>query len=134
MNEIAKTPKPPYYAVIFTNIRTDVEEGYEETAEQMVKLAEGQPGFLGIESVREAKTAGLGGEPSDNVGLGVTVSYWQDLESIKAWKNHGDHLRAQQTGMERWYKSYTTRICLVQREYSLDEALGSMKDRIKDTN
>ncbi|MDD1781109.1 antibiotic biosynthesis monooxygenase [Enterovibrio sp. ZSDZ35] len=105
MSDIAKTPEPPYYAVIFTNLRTEVEEGYAEMADRMVELAQQQPGFLGVESVR--------------YGLGITVSYWKDLESIKAWKVNAEHLHAQKLGRNKWYAAFTTRIAKVEREYSL---------------
>ncbi len=107
MSEIAKTPAPPYYAVIFTNTTTDNTEGYEEMAEQMVQLGRQQPGFLGIESARNE--------------IGITVSYWRDLDSIKQWKQHAEHLRAQKNGRRQWYASYTTRIALVERDYSFDQ-------------
>ncbi len=103
---IAKTPKPPYYAVIFTSLRTDVENGYNETAGHMVELAEQQPGFLGIESVSET--------------LGITVSYWKDLESIKGWKGQVDHQVAQQRGRKEWYAAFKTRIAKVERDYGLE--------------
>jgi len=64
MNQIAKTPEPPYYAVVFTSVRTEVDEGCTDTAEKMMTLASEQPGFLGVESVRKEG------------GLGITVSYW----------------------------------------------------------
>ena len=102
---IAKTPAPPYYAVIFTNIKNSDDEGYEQTAARMVEMAQLQPGFLGIESARE--------------DVGITVSYWQDLESIKAWKANAEHVEAQKHGQQKWYASYTTRIAKVQREYSV---------------
>ncbi len=54
MSEIANTPEPPYYAVIFTSYRTDGDNGYGEMADRMVELASKQPGFLGIESARES--------------------------------------------------------------------------------
>lgn len=104
---IANTPKPPYYAVIFSNLRTAVDDGYGEMAERMVELASKQPGFLGIESVRET--------------LGITVSYWKDLESIRAWKQNVDHLEAQRHGHEQWYSDFKTRICLVERDYGMLE-------------
>ena len=107
MSEIAQTPAPPYYAVIFTNTTTDNMEGYEEMATQMVQLGRQQPGFLGIESARNE--------------IGITVSYWRDLESIKNWKQLAEHLQAQQTGRRQWYASYTTRIALVERDYSFDQ-------------
>lgn len=103
---IAKTPKPPYYAVIFTSERTDVKEGYSETTDRMVELASQQPGYLGHESVRE--------------GLGVTVSYWESLEAIRNWKQQSEHLIAQQKGRNEWYSSYKTRICLVERDYGFE--------------
>ena len=71
MSEIAKTPEPPYYAVIFSSHRTEGDNGYGEMTDRMVELAASQPGFLGMESVRE--------------DLGITVSYWENLESITNW-------------------------------------------------
>jgi heme-degrading monooxygenase HmoA len=100
---IAKTPKPPYYAVIFTSERTLIDEGYGEMAEKMSELAQQQPGYLGQESARE--------------GLGITVSYWETLEAIRLWKQNADHLFAQQKGREEWYSSYKTRISKVERDY-----------------
>ncbi|WP_127022222.1 antibiotic biosynthesis monooxygenase family protein [Rheinheimera mangrovi] len=105
MSEIANTPKPPYYAVIFSSLRTDGDHGYAEMADRMVALAATQPGFLGIESARE--------------GLGITLSYWQDLESIRQWKNNAEHLVAQQLGYQQWYSSFRTRIAKVEREYGI---------------
>jgi heme-degrading monooxygenase HmoA len=103
---IAKTPQPPYYAVIFTSIRTDVVDGYAETANRMVELATQQPGYLGHESARD--------------GLGITISYWENLESIRHWKQQSEHLIAQQTGRDKWYETYKTRICKVERDYGYD--------------
>jgi heme-degrading monooxygenase HmoA len=103
---IARTPQPPYYAVIFTSLRTDAEQAeYEAAAERMMELAQNQPGYLGFESARE--------------GLGITVSYWTDLESIAAWKRHAEHLEAQRSGRARWYKAYRTRIARVERDYGV---------------
>jgi len=103
MSEIAKTPEPPYYAVIFTSLRTEGDHGYGEMAERMVKLASQQPGFLGIESARES--------------VGITVSYWSDLESIKTWKQNAEHLIAQKQGREALYKEFKIRISKVERDY-----------------
>ncbi len=105
MSSIAKTPKPPYYAVIFTSYRTDGDNGYKEMAVNMVELASRQPGFLGIESARE--------------DLGITVSYWADLESIKAWKANVEHQEAQKKGRKEWYSEFRVRISKVEREYGM---------------
>lgn len=103
---IAATPQAPYYAVIFTSLRTEGDHGYEDMAQRMVALALQQPGFLGVESARE--------------GVGITVSYWQSLESIRAWKAHAEHLIAQQTGRREWYSQYKTRIAKVERDYGFE--------------
>lgn len=102
---IAQTPSPPYYAVIFVNVRTDVDEGYEKMAEAMEMLARQQPGFLGFESARAT--------------IGISISYWKDLASIAAWKNNTDHLLAQQKGRSTWYESFKVRIAKVEREYGM---------------
>ena len=108
---IAQTPAPPYYAVIFTSVRTVVDDGYGDMAARMVELAHGQPGFLGVESAREG---------GDGGPVGITVSYWDSLEAIRAWKQHAEHQIAQYTGRDRWYECYTTRICRVERDYEFE--------------
>ena len=105
---IAPTPLPPYYAVIFTNIRTSVTEGYEITANRMIELASQQPGYLGHESVRNSE------------GVGITISYWKSLDAISNWKAHTEHQLAQRQGRDQWYHSYKTRICLVERDYTFN--------------
>jgi len=101
---VAKTPPPPYYAVIFSSLRTEVDEGYGAMTNLMKELAAQQPGFLGLETARD--------------GLGLTVSYWETAESIVAWKTNLKHAAAQRLGREKWYEAYTVRICRVERDYS----------------
>ena len=100
---IAQTPNPPYYAVIFTSVRTTVDGGYQEMSARMMELAAEQEGFLGVESARD--------------DLGITVSYWRDLHSIRKWREHVDHAIARELGKKQWYKSYKTRIALVEHDY-----------------
>lgn len=104
---IAKTPKTPYFAVIFTTLRTEIDEGYLEMAEKMEALAQKQKGYLGIESARNE--------------VGITVSYWESLEAILAWKNNADHTIARKLGKELWYKKYQLRICKVEHEYGFEK-------------
>ncbi len=103
MSEIAGTPKPPYYAVIFTSILTEGDNGYGEMAGRMMDLAAQQPGFLGVESARQH--------------VGITVSYWSSLEAISHWKQNSEHLVAQKYGRSRWYADFRIRISKVEREY-----------------
>ncbi|GLQ74176.1 antibiotic biosynthesis monooxygenase family protein [Vibrio penaeicida] len=107
MSLISNTPEPPYYAVIFSSVKGPHDEGYGDTANRMLELAEQQSGYLGAESAREE--------------LGITVSYWRDLDSIKQWKSNAEHLEAQKLGRKQWYQSYKTRIAKVERDYSFEE-------------
>ena len=104
---IAKTPSPPYYAVIFSSIRTEGDNGYSEMSDKMVELAYGQDGFLGLESARE--------------GLGITVSFWRNLDDIRKWKENADHTMARRKGRSDWYQSFKTRIAKVEREYEFEK-------------
>ncbi len=101
---LASTPKPPYYAVIFTSLKSENNKGYDEMANKMMKLASEQDGFLGVETAKE--------------NIGITVSYWRDLESIRIWKENEQHTVARSKGKSLWYSSFTTRIALVEKEYS----------------
>ena len=104
----AKLPAPPYYAVIFSSLRTAGDQGYNAMSQRMVELASQQAGFLGAESAR------------DGDGFGITVSYWTDEASILAWKRHSEHRIAQETGQQRWYEHYETRVAKVERAYSIN--------------
>lgn len=109
----ARTPPPPYYAVVFTNTRTAEDPaGYAAAAGRMVELASGRPGCLGVESVRDAD------------GRGVTVSYWTDLDAIAGWRDDAEHAEAQRLGHEKWYEAFELRICRVERAYGFDRREG----------
>ncbi len=100
---LASTPRPPYYAVIFTSLRTPGDAGYGQMADEMERLAALQPGYLGIESARDPN------------GLGITVSYWETLEAIALWRANVEHAAAQRLGRELWYSAYSIRVCRVER-------------------
>jgi len=102
----AKTPEPPYYAVIFSSKRTSGDHGYGATAEQVLALATEQPGYLGAESVRGAD------------GFGITVSYWSSLDALSNWKRHAEHRAAQEKGKSQWYEHYELRVSKVEHAYA----------------
>lgn len=102
---LARTPAPPYYAVIFTSQRTLGDQGYRLMAERMADLGARYDGFLGLESVRGAD------------GLGITVSYWRDEQALLAWKRDTEHQKAQLGGRDAWYSAYEVRIAKVERAY-----------------
>ncbi len=114
MNKLADTPKPPYYAVVFSSQRTgDDADGYGKMADRMWELAAQQTGYLGVEMVH-----------SDD-GFGMTVSYWASLDAIRNWREQAEHKIAQAQGREKWYEKYKLRISLVETEYSFERTAGS---------
>jgi len=104
--------RPHHYAVIFNSQRTEVDAGYGAMADHMVALAAQQPGYLGMDSVRDA------------TGAGITVSYWQTLDDIAAWRRHAEHAAARDTGRAQWYRNFKVRIAKVEREYGWQASDG----------
>lgn len=110
MNIPATKHSPPYYAVIFSSLLApEAGEDYQVMADKMEILATGHSGYLGMESVRQAD------------GHGITVSYWQDSESIQRWKQDIDHILAQKMGKEHWYQQYSVSVSLVERQYNFEQ-------------
>lgn len=114
MDALILPQNKPYYAVIFTSIRSAGDNGYSKTGEEIIAIVSQQQGYLGAESVR------------DTDGVGITVSYWDSLESIRAWRKNISHARAMQAGKDTWYAKYAIRICQVLR----DNYFSSMSDEI----
>ncbi|WP_329120259.1 antibiotic biosynthesis monooxygenase family protein [Streptomyces sp. NBC_01465] len=97
--------EPPYYAAIFTSVRTDGDNGYGETVDRMHALVQDMPGFLGYESARVPG------------GVGITVAYFRDAESIRGWKQHAEHSAAKEQGRAQWYERYTLHIAKVEHSH-----------------
>jgi heme-degrading monooxygenase HmoA len=105
MDTIASTPSPPYYAVIFTSQKMSSDDAdYSQAAQRMSELAALQPGYLGMEHV------------GDQTGAAITVSYWSNLDAIRNWQQHAEHLEAQVSGREKWYQHYFLRVSRVERD------------------
>jgi len=105
---LARTPSPPYYAVIFSSLLAEPHDGYSEMAAEMEALARTQPGYLGFESARGAD------------GVGISVSYWATEEHVRAWKAIAAHREAQRQGRQSWYAHYEVRVAKVERAYAWD--------------
>jgi heme-degrading monooxygenase HmoA len=104
--KLATTPEPPYYAVIFASLRNKQDDaGYAAAAERMAQLASEQPGYLGVDSVRDA------------IGIGITVSYWSTEAAIAAWRRHAEHTLAREQGRKSWYAEYELRVAKIERAY-----------------
>ena len=104
----ANTPSPPYYAVIFTSLKSQHQDGYDEMNERVFELVNRREGFLGSESFRNKD------------GFGVTNAYFKSREAILSWKKQQDHVQAQKLGREKWYDHYKVRICKVEHDYEFN--------------
>jgi heme-degrading monooxygenase HmoA len=104
----AALPAPPYYAVVFTSVRTPGDHGYGARSAEMLRLAAQQPGFLGVDSAR------------GDEGLGITVSYWTDEASIAAWRGHAEHAATRARGRDQWYESFAVQVAKVERAYGFE--------------
>jgi glutathione S-transferase len=94
------------YAAIFTSQRRESDnEDYQASARAMEELAKTQPGYVGFESARGAD------------GFGITVSYWDSLAAIRAWKDHPAHAAVRDDGRARFYERYSLRVASVDRAY-----------------
>lgn len=111
---LSPLPRPPYYAVVFTSALAEDEAGedYGRTAARMVELARKQPGFLGVESVR------------DGGGHGITVSYWSDESAIDRWRRDTEHLLVQERGRREWYEAFNVHVARVERCHSFRAGPG----------
>ncbi|KAK9236266.1 hypothetical protein V1525DRAFT_407519 [Lipomyces kononenkoae] len=97
---------PPYYSVIFTSILPQHTEEYNEVSNEICELAQRQPGFLGMYSVRDA------------AGQGVTISYWRTEDDVINFRKIAAHRHAQQKGRESFYERYEVRVARVEQEYA----------------
>ncbi len=97
--------KDTYYAVIFTATKSDFKEGYEEVAKELADFVKNQKGFISMDSFQNDKNE-------------ITVSYWKTMEDIRAWSMNERHLEAKKGGKDKWYDSFSVRICEVKREYA----------------
>lgn len=92
------------FVVIFRATIRALDDEYARTAARMRDLALRDFGCLAFHAVTEGDHE-------------VALSYWPDEESIRAWKNHPEHLAAQRAGRERWYESYSIEIAEIGRMY-----------------
>lgn len=100
------------YAVIFHAETAQLDEEYFTTAKQMREQALTHYGCLDFVSTTEGNRE-------------IAISYWPSLEHIQRWKQHADHLQAQQQGRARWYKSYKVEVVELLRTYGFPAATAS---------
>lgn len=96
------------YVVIFRAKVRQLDEEYVQTVTRLRELALSEFGCLEFQAISEGEDE-------------VALSYWSDLESIRAWKQQAAHLIAQRLGQERWYRSYRVEVAEIQHHYSWEQ-------------
>lgn len=51
-------------------------------------------------------------------GQEIAISYWDNEDQIRLWKQNAEHLVAQGKGRTKWYKSYSVEVVEIVRSYS----------------
>ena len=95
-----EVPEPPYIASIFNYFLSDDLEGYQAYDELTIELVKQMQGFLGYESFKHD-------------GRGSFISYWKDMNAIRLWALHPDHIEAKKRGRSSWYRYYHSAIAEV---------------------
>lgn len=103
------------YVVIFKAKVRQFDDEYSQAAQRMRELAINEFGCLEFNAVTEGD-------------LEIALSYWPSEEHIKAWKQHPEHIKAQQLGKQRWYESYSVEIAEVKRCYKSQSTVSLESD------
>jgi heme-degrading monooxygenase HmoA len=91
--------------VVFrSRLSAEAGDDYSEMAAEMLATAKEMPGFVEFKSFQ-----------SDD-GERVSLVYWQDHETMAAWRNHPRHRIAQQSGRSKWYASFRLEVADIVRE------------------
>ena len=92
----SETVELPYYAAIFTVRLNSAHAAFEIMMDKMMRVAAQQKGFLGMEQAINEEN--------------IHISYWQDLETLKAWQQNSLNVRASHLGENFWFEAYQLRI------------------------
>jgi heme-degrading monooxygenase HmoA len=94
--------------LIRTTLRPEADRAaYDALNEQMFRLVQTMPGFIAADGY------------SSTDGNDVGVIRFESLETLRAWREHPDHLVVQQRGKTEFYAAYTIEVCEVVRAYGL---------------
>lgn len=96
------------YAVIFRARVGRPDDNYHDMVAKMRELAFERYGCRDFIAVTEGDRE-------------IAISYWDDEEAIRAWKNDPEHALAQQRGQDDWYAGYTVQVVEIRREYSFGD-------------
>lgn len=91
--------------VVFrSRLAGDHSREFQELGNRMKALAEGMPGFISYKVFI-----------ADDEERCSLIEF-DSLENLSAWRNHPEHLEAQEAGRDRFYLDYSLQITEPQRE------------------
>lgn len=98
--------------VIFeAEVRDGQRQAYLDAAAVLGPMLDNLPGFISIERFESL------GTPNKMLSL----SFWQNEESVKQWRNLDAHRAIQSAGRERIFVHYRLRVAAVLRDYDMTQ-------------
>ena len=94
------------------------QEDYLTIAARLKPELERMDGFISIERFQSLSED----------GKLLSLSFWRDEDCVKAWRNHGEHRKAQKLGRESIFRDYRLRIVEVLRDYGMNDRAQAPKD------
>ena len=91
--------------VVFrSRLSAEAGDDYSEVAAEMLATAQEMPGFVEFKSFKSED------------GERVSLVYWQDHETMAAWRHHPRHRIAQASGRAKWYAEFRVEVADIVRE------------------
>ena len=87
-----------------SKLTSEAGQDYADMNAEMVRTAREMPGFVSVKSFKAED------------GERLTLVYWQDRETLKAWATHARHLEAKKLGRSKWYEYYKIEVAEVVRQ------------------
>ena len=81
-----------------SRLRQGIRSEYEPTARRMLELARSMPGFVSFKTFTAED------------GERISVIEFESDEQLKAWREHPEHLQAQELGRTRFFEEYHVQV------------------------
>ena len=86
-----------------SKLTAEAGEDYNAMNDELETLVRQNPGFVDVKSFKAED------------GERLTVVWWKDKESLRAWRELPRHREAQATGRRKWYEYYKMEVATVER-------------------
>jgi heme-degrading monooxygenase HmoA len=108
--------------LFFSKLTEQAGDEYVATDQRLMEKARTAPGFVDVKSFTAAD------------GERLTIVWWKDLETLRAWREDPEHRAAQAQGRALWYRYYDMEVAEVVREsHHAREATRSESERTSES-